>query len=978
MKSFTELFMSVVERLADKPGLVYDGQTLTFAQLKDAAVKQAEVPYSGFGIVPIIEASPLDAVIKQIGYFLRGIPCTIVNSNYPKERIDYIVNECNSAVPPDTAYTVFTSGSTGKPKGVLLSKKNLETLFNVHIGFFHENDTWLSLFPVHFVVELMLPVKLLLNGITAHPATDAVRKDVNAVCRYIQEKGITAVGVPPTLCNAVLRSTEDTLKILFTGSELVRNVYSSKTQVYIGYGCSETAGMVTSFAVDKAYSSTPVGKAIAGVKVYLLDDGGNLAAPGPNGEVQGEICVAQQAAGGYLNQKELTAERFVKNPFEKQDGCPALFHTRDIGQFLPDGNLQYIQRKDWMVKINGNLVEPGEIEVAALRFPNIDKAVAKDFKNANGETRLYLCYTASQKVEPEELRLHLERFLPDYMVPAFIEQKDSLPINQNGKIDRISIAPPDTAQYQAPYIAPANEHERLLCRAFADVLGLPQVGINDDFVRLGGDSVSAVQVQIQLPKTMSVSAAVLNRLRTPKALAEYFASEKNSTETDAVIPHIVHQDEWAVSVDEEWFLKRYVNQPSLSTHILFAISLSGNLDVNRLGKAVRTLFERHRVLRSVYHQTADGHFTRTLGAVPPIPLQHVVLHTQNNEKITAAVLEKNVFFDLAGGQLCRFFLFETAPETHILCLNAFHSVCDGGSLPVILNGLAALYQQNSADTLSGETDVPDFLDFTEWRQTSSRSAADREFYTQMFSDGFLSTGTPSRQHRLPPLRCNAPATPQPADGGSKVHFDYGGLEKPARQLGVSLFSLFVSAAGLALGQCCRSNEAVMSIVTNVRTAFPVLQNAVGMLADRFPIRLRWQKDQTLTDFIRHTDNLLSGIQQHQGYSGRKWMQDAAPDIDMDVTPTMNINYRQLPVLPVFQDLQTQAFPIPIILFADSPKISGILVFINRQRNTAFDTSLMYPTELFERTTIEGMHACFADILRHITDKKDVSLGNLFD
>ncbi|MDR3182373.1 MAG: AMP-binding protein [Planctomycetaceae bacterium] len=543
MMTFTELFTSIVDRLADKPCLVYDGKTLTFAQLKDAALKQTEVPYSGFGIVPIIEANPLDAVVKQIGYFLRGIPCTIVNANYPQERIDYIVNECNSAVPPDTAYTVFTSGSTGKPKGVLLAKKTLENLFNFRIEFFREDDIWLSLFPVHFVAELMLPVKLLVSGITAHLATDAMRKDVNAVCRYIQDKGITAAGVPPTLCNAVLRSTEDTLKILFTGSELVRNVYSSKTQVYVGYGCSETAGPATFFTVDKAYSSTPVGKVIAGSMVYLLDDKGYLAAP-----------------------------------------------------------------------------------------------------DTNGETRLYLCYTASQKVEPEELRKHLEYFLPDYMIPAFIEQKDSLPINQNGKIDRINIAPPDMAQYQAPYAAPANEYERLLCRAFAEVLGLPQVGINDDFVRLGGDSVSAVEVQILLqthcPTAKPVSAAVLNRLRTPKALAEYLASEKNGTETDDIIPHIVHQEKWAVSVDEEWFLKRYVVKPSLSTHILFAISLLGKLDVNRLDKAVRALLERHRVLRSIYHQTADGHFTRTLGAVPAAPLQHVVLHTQNNDEIIAAILEK--------------------------------------------------------------------------------------------------------------------------------------------------------------------------------------------------------------------------------------------------------------------------------------------------------------------------------------------------
>ena len=972
MKENFEILSETCSRHPDKTALIFGNESLTFAELQTrmgqvAAALRADGITAG-NIVPILLPRGIDPIAALFGVWQLGAVVCLLDSTYPAERLQAIRQDCGtdflidsdwlqkayrqtgspcygSVGADDLAMIVFTSGSTGRPKGVMLPCHAVTSVVQNYRELFQVDDIFLCANPLSFVATLFTVIAPLTYGITVHVADDVTRKDVTLFADYVQKNNISAAFVPPAMAPGFLQLADGQLRILFTGSERVRNIYSEKTKCYCLYGASETAAGVTSFAIDQPYANTPIGYAMPGTRFYLLDENDQLVEQGETGE----ICISGQIALGYLNRPELTAERFIPNPFAEGENDKTLFRSNDLGRLLPNGALEYVNRKDWMIKVRGNRVEPGEIETVMLESASLEKAVVVGFSDKSGEQKLYGCYTAKEPVDPAMLRERIALKLPEYMLPAFLEQVVSLPVNLNGKIDRTKITPPDLAQYQADYAAPTNEKERQLCDAFAKVLGLPQVGIHDDFVRLGGDSASAVEVQLLLPKTMQISGAALTSLRTPERIAQ-----EGVTET---IPIAADRKEWKVTYDEEWFLKKQVLAPHVADHIInIAFSFSGNLDVEKLERSLRQLLLKHRVFRSVYHQDSAGRFIRTLTEVPDVVLQPIRCE---KEKVLEEIKVRTTPFNIGSGPLYRFFLFETSAGHYVLCSSIFHSVLDGPGVQILWDELADIYSGRTE-----ESSAPDFLDFAEWRETNPRYVSDQEFYRQMFHDGFNINKMPWRV----PLQ-----EPMPCDGTAQNRFEIALLEKGARSHGISLFSSLISALGLTLGKSCQSNDIVICLVMNMRFAHAELKRSLGMLADRFPIRLQWEKDQSLADFLKTTDGRLTQILHHQACSGRRWMKEVSSDIDPDLTPIMNLNYHREVSAPLFQGLQTESFPCPPI---SSPPVIQSMLGIMQQTAASLNVLFLYPTYYFDTETAEGMNQDFVHVLQKIAEGNDVAIADL--
>ena len=731
LTDFIETLNATVSRCPEKTAVVAGNETVTFGEIKDrinkiAAILQADGITAG-KIVPILLPHGPDAYAAMFAVWKIGAVVCILDMNYPSERIQTIRQECETdyvmdanrleqayqqsviadipavSVSPDSlAMLVFTSGSTGKPKGVMLPRHVIDRVVqNISNESLNQDDIYLNIAPISFVASLGMAVAPIALGTTTHIATDALRKDLKLLIGYIQKHKITGCFIPPAIAPIFLKYADGLLRTMFVGSERVRNTFSTKTKCYCVYGASETGSLLTMFTIDKPYDNTPIGFPVEGSKIYLLGEDNQ---PVPQGEI-GEICVSGQIALGYWRSPELNSERFIENPFVKGE---TLFRTNDLGRFLPDGALEFVNRKDWMLKVHGNRVEPGEIEAVMLENAKLSKAVVIGFTDASGETRLYGCYTATEVVDPAVLRKSLESKLPDYMVPAFLEQLDSLPINFNGKIDRTKIIPPDIAVHQTDYAAPTNEKERVLCDAFAEVLGLTQVGINDDFVHLGGDSISVVKVQLLLPKDMQVSGAAITSLRTPKRIAEEGIILPS-------IPIAADRREWTVTFDEVTTLNRYLREPQAIGHnVNIPINLSGKLDIARLEKSIRHLLTENRVLRSVYRQDASEGFIRIIKDIPSVVLEHI---SCTRDTVMQAFAERNTPFDITTGPLYRFFLFETNTEEYTLLCSVFHSVIDGPGLQLLIDQLADLYSGRKEFTAS---ETPDFLDYAQWVHTDTR------------------------------------------------------------------------------------------------------------------------------------------------------------------------------------------------------------------------------------------------------------------
>jgi uncharacterized protein YoaH (UPF0181 family) len=287
------------------------------------------------------------------------------------------------------------------------------------------------------------------------------------------------------------------------------------------YGSSETIAGVASFAVDKKYDNTPIGKAVEGYAVYLLDENGSEVKDGE----EGEICIAGIVARGYINLPDETKEAFRENPFSQNEDDKILFCSGDIGKRLPDGNLLYVNRKDWMLKINGQRVEPGEIEAIINTIPGIDTAVVKGFENEYGQSYMCAYYKETKPVSPEEIRAELLKKIPPYMVPLFIEKIEQFPINSNGKLDRKSLASPDISQYRNQYQKPENKVQELICSGFSSVLKQDSIGIDDDFFALGGDSIKGIMLQKACEK-IDLTAEDIFTGRTPRIMALLCANKQ--------------------------------------------------------------------------------------------------------------------------------------------------------------------------------------------------------------------------------------------------------------------------------------------------------------------------------------------------------------------------------------------------------------------------------------------------------------------
>lgn len=425
------------------------------------------------------------------------------------------------------------------------------------------------------------------------------------------------------------------------------------------------------------------------------------------------------------------------------------------------------------------------------------------------------------------------------------------------------------------------------------------------------------------------------------------------------IPIAADRNEWKVTYDEQWFLV----PPQTAGHVLpIALSITGVLDVEKLDQSFRQLLLKHRALRSVYRRDSAGNFVRTLKDVPEVVLQHIRCE---KDKVFEEIKGRNTPFNLAEGPLYRFFLFEIATEQYILYCCLFHSILDGPGAQVLFNELADRYSERMAESSERE---PDFLDFAEWRESNPRYDSDQEFYHQMFADGF----------KINPMPWKVPLQEaMPCDGVLRSQFEVSPLENGARLHRVFLFSAIIGALGLALGKYCQCNDVALCLVMNARITNAALKKSVkkmiGLLADRFPIRLQWEKDQSLSSFLKATHERFIEILHHQSCSGRKWMKESAIGFDPDLTPIVSVNYRHDVSVPLFHGLQVEPLPIPPL--GPPPKVQSMAGILH-QTAANLNVSLMYSTHYFDTDSAEGMNENFSCIIRKIADGTDIALAEL--
>ncbi|MGW2256226.1 amino acid adenylation domain-containing protein, partial [Kitasatospora sp. NPDC001660] len=816
--SLPELFAVQVAATPEAVALVCGDVELTYRELNARANRFAHALIArGVGpeqVVAVALPRSVESVVAVLGVLKVGAAYLPVDPAYPQARIAFMLEDaCPSVVVddpalvaegdwPDTdpgvvldvrhpAYVIYTSGSTGRPKGVVVSHTGVSGLVAAQVERLgvDADSRVLQCASPSFDASFWDLCSALLTG----AALVLARSEAPLEALTDRRLDVTHVTLPPSAL-AALDGTDLAAGTLVVAGEacapeLVAR-WAPGRRMINAYGPTETTVCATmSDPLSPGSGVPPIGRPVAGFRVYVLDERLRVVPPG----VTGELYVAGPGlARGYLNRPGLTAGRFLACPFGP-DG-ERMYRTGDLVRRRADGELEYVGRADDQVKVRGFRVELGEIEAVLAGHPAVSRAavLARDDRLVG-----YVAARPDGVVRPAELAAHLRARLPDYLVPAVFTVLDALPLTPNGKLDRAALPAPEAGGAGSGR-APRTPQEQILCELFAEVLGVPRVGVDDDFFDLGGHSLLATRLAARVRSVLGVELGLRALFQAPTVagLAE------SLVEAGRARPALTVQERpeavpLSFAQRRLWFLHR-MDGTAATYHIPLALQLTGTLDRAALDEALADVVARHESLRTVFPEVDGVPCQRVLDPAAARPRARLTEVSQAELPESLAESARQPF-DLAAEAPLRAELFAVAPDEHVLLLVMHHIAGDGWSTGPLARDLAEAYAARSEGRAPRWSDLPvQYADYTLWQRDLLGDAADPEsrfaeqldYWKRQLSD-------------LPELLQLPADRPRPAVAGWRG--DHVGLElgpelhaalvELARRTGTSLF--MVLQAGLA-------------------------------------------------------------------------------------------------------------------------------------------------------------------------------------
>ncbi|MFO1074918.1 MAG: amino acid adenylation domain-containing protein, partial [Geminicoccaceae bacterium] len=749
--------------------------------------------------------------------------------------------------PDDLAYVLYTSGSTGRPKGAMIEHRSLVNRIlwmqaSYPLG---SEDRVLQKTPFSFDVSVWEFVWPLLTGARLVLARPGGHKDPAYLARLILERRITTLHFVPSMLRVFLEVVAlgrlGCLRRIFCSgealpAELPRQVLSAlpMAELHNLYGPTEAAIDVSHHAcvADEPGSVVPIGRPVWNTQLHVLDA---LMRPQPVG-VPGELWIGGVQVGrGYLNRPELTAERFVPDPF----GPGRLYRTGDLVRRGADGSLDYLGRTDFQVKVRGVRIELAEIEAALERVAGIRQALVLA-RPVRGELEL-LAYLATGAQAPTDaaIRAELARSLPDAMVPGRFVRLERLPLNSAGKVDRAALPEPgDAAPVDVANAADGGTVAATLARIFAEILGRP-VGPGEDFFALGGHSLHVVRAVARIRQHLGVELplASLFERRTALALARLvaeLAAVGAEGEGAEEVPRLDRSGPLPVSPAQErlWFLDRLIADPA-TYNVPVALRLDGPLDFGALAEALEGLVAAHEVLRARI-VAVEGRPRLRIAPMAALPL---TLESVSAEGLAGRLAElARQPFLLAEESPIRAHLLRLAARRHVLLLNQHHAITDGWSLALLLRELGQRYRAAVAgeDQPPAAADRPQFADLAAWerqRLAGPRGQDLLDFWCTSLRDAPM-LELPADLPRPAVMSCRGGVVrfALPAELGRS-------LRAAALAAAATPFALLLGAFAALLGRWTGQRDLVVATPVANRT-HPAQMEALGLFVSTLALRVR--------------------------------------------------------------------------------------------------------------------------------------------
>ncbi|WP_223305976.1 non-ribosomal peptide synthetase [Massilia sp. NR 4-1] len=1033
------LFEDQVARTPDATAVVYLDQTLSYTQLNARANRLARHlrtlgvgpnVLAGIcverslemvvGILAILKAGgayvPLDPAYpaERLGHMLRDAQLPVlltqqgVLARLPQlaqqdsqvlclDREDGWLDACDSANleggsgADDLAYAIYTSGSTGRPKGTLIHQRGLCNLVNWYIAQFGLGAQDRALLFSSFSFDLTqknLFAPLLVGGQLHIPLEGYAPDQAPA---YIARHGITFINCAPSafypLLDYGLREQGGTLRHVFLGGEPINAALlhgalgGMALQVHNTYGPTEASDVVAYYSWNpaEALDSLPIGRPVANVRLYVLDGAGRLAPAG----VAGEICVGGVGVGrGYLGRPEQTAERFGSDPYAPAEGG-RLYRTGDIGRWRDDGQLEFIGRRDFQVKLRGFRIELGEIEARLAEHPAVREAVAVVRQDEAGEQLVayYVCRGGAH-VWAAELAAHLATHLPEFMVPAFYVGLEALPLSPNGKLDRRALPVPDSAVLEAEEDVASGDHIMAGLRAAMQAL-MPGLVFHSErsFFSMGLYSLALLRLTAKCREQFQIELGVteLLRCKTPRALHGLLRQRlEQGASTAAAIQPVPRVDGMLLSSAQQrlWFMAQMDGAGS-AYHIPLGLWLDGELNEAALRAALDAIVARHEALRARFVQEGEQVLQRFADSGCGFALLDMDLSARpadeaKEEALRLAAEEAAVPFDLENGPLLRGRLLRLAPRRHLLLITQHHIVSDGWSKGIFMRELSALYQAFAAGGANPLAPLAlQYADYAVWQRSQGNSS---ELASQAAYWQATLAGAPTLLE-------------MPADRPRPARQDYAGAFLPYRltpeltarlqalseSLGVSLFTVILASWALLLGRLAVQNEVVIGTPSANRGQGGT-EKLIGFFANTLALRLDLGGEPSVAELLQRVRQQVQAAQEHQ-------------DLPFDQVVDLLRPERSLAYSPLFQ-----AMLVWQSAGEDGmPELPGIEVAAQRsaqrtakfdltlamgERNGALEGGLEYASALFDEASAAQYLEHWHCLLQAMTETPQLEVGRL--
>ncbi|WP_010099284.1 non-ribosomal peptide synthetase [Ornithinibacillus scapharcae] len=903
------------------------------------------------------------------------------------EREDNLNVDCDSS---QLAYGIYTSGSTGIPKGVLVEHRNLSNyIYAIQTKLGNKpKDRYLLLQSLAYDFCLTTIYTSLLSGGTLFFLLKEDAIDPAKVEEIVQGKAIDWYKITPSHLKAL--SSESGTKLfprkgLILGGEasewswikeIYRNIPAS-CKLFNHYGPSETTIGVAVYEVTKKglsnqFSTTPIGSSLSNNRIYILDD---KLRPVPSG-IPGHIYIAgEQVARGYLNREELTAERFMEDPFITDS---RMYKTGDIGKILYTGEIQFLGRLDGQVKIRGIRVEPEEIQSQLLSHPSITEAIVTVTKVRN-EEQLVAYYVSKKEVLDKDLQTYLKQKLPPNLVPAYLVKMDTLPRHAHGKIDRKALPEIQVSNWNEIEIQPMNRLEEKMKDVWEKILERPVPSIDDSFFKLGGHSLLATRLVSMIRKEFKVELSIKEFFEKPsirelsthllqlEAVSTHFAlSNISEAEKEKGIPLSDAQKRM-------WFLYR-MESDSAYYNMPISLKIIGDLDYRAFTESIQEVNKRHDSLRTVFRESKNIDPVQVVLKDLKCTINILDFDENRSEQdIMNYLTEKSMEpFKLETGPLIRVHLVKSNPNEHVLLIVQHHIISDGWSLRIMMDELFAIYHQIISNMpIQLEQPVYQYADYVNWQQnryTEEQINQQLQYWKEQLS------GAPS----LLELPLDKPRPSMQSYNGSLIRMKLPEkhavlIKEICEEAKVTPYTIFLTFFNILLYRYTYQDKILVGTPIANRN-IQELEGILGLFVNTLVIPSTVKGDRNFKSLLQQVNNQILGALENQDISFERIVQELNPERSLSYNPIYQVaftlqndeqgkngNYGGLSVEEFEIEWRTSKVDLTLII---------------GQSKRGFEMVMEYNTDLFRQQSIEQMLSDYIKIISQVIENPNMEISRI--